>query len=489
LQAPCRDVDLTAQQPSSKTARMSGHVFERRVRLADSADEVFAWHARPGAFKRLTPPWERMEVVRQTGPLDEGMRVTMRVQAGPIRHTWTAEHVDVRPGRGFVDRQVQGPFARWEHTHRIEPAGETECTLIDHIEYALPLGALGRAIGGDWVRKKLERTFAYRHRIMTEDIAAHRRLRTQTGHEPLRIAITGTNGLIGSALVPFLTTGGHDVIRLVRRQPAHRGMSAAPVDQEAYWNPESGVIDSAALEDVDAVIHLAGENIGTGEWTEAKKAGIFKSRTEGTHLLARALAKLGRPPAVLVSASAIGFYDAWALEEVDESSPAGEGFLASVCQAWEAATRPAEERGVRVVHARMGIVLSLAGGVLPAMMGPFQLGAGGRIGSGSQWISWISLDDAAGALAHAAAVKSLSGPVNLVSPAPVMQADFARILARVLSRPTGLPLPAFAARLALGERAEILLGGARVRPSRLLESGHAFRQPDLTDALRHTLGR
>jgi uncharacterized protein (TIGR01777 family) len=298
----------------------------------------------------------------------------------------------------------------------------------------------------------------------------------------MHIAVSGSSGLVGSALVRSLTVGGHSASRLVRGPAA--GADAIG------WDPAAGVRDAARLEGLDGVVHLAGENIGAGRWTARRKAEIRRSRVEGTQRLCEALARLARPPRVLVSASAVGFYGDRGDEALREESPAGNDFLAGVCRDWEAATGPAARAGIRVVCLRFGMVLSPAGGGLQKMLLPFRLGAGGRLGDGRQYMSWIALDDAVGALHHALVTESLAGPVNAVAPSPATNAEFTRELARVLRRPAIVPLPAFAARLAFGEMADaLLLASQRVMPGRLLASGYAFRFPGLEGALRHLLGR
>ncbi len=457
---------------------MSGARFMRRTRIAAPAGDVFRWHSRPGAFERLTPPWEAVRVLEHTGGIENGARVVLRMGAGPFGVRWVAEHRDYIEGRQFRDVQVEGPFARWEHTHLVEPDGAEACFLEDRIDYALPLGPLGAAAGGAIARTRLARMFAYRHRITTDDIADHRRF---TGGSAMRVLVTGSTGLVGSALVPFLTSGGHDAIRLVRSKPK-RG--------EVQWDPAAGRIDPAALEDFDAVVHLAGESISSGRWTPAKKARIRDSRVEGTRILSEALAQLKRPPKVFVCASAIGYYGDRGADIVDEDSAPGAGFLADVCREWEAAAQPVLQSATRVVHLRLGVVLSAAGGALASMLPVFRLGAGGVIGSGEQYISWVALDDAVGIIHHVVNTPTLHGPVNAVAPEPVTNREYTKTLGALLSRPTILPLPAFVARAALGEMAqELLLSSTRVQPHRLLETGYRFRFPQLEGALRHLLGK
>jgi uncharacterized protein (TIGR01777 family) len=292
--------------------------------------------------------------------------------------------------------------------------------------------------------------------------------------------VTGAGGLIGSALTRQLATDRHRVSRLVRR-------AAGP--GEISWDPAAGRLDPNDLEGLDAVVHLAGENVGV-RWTTARKARIRESRIQGTRVLSEALAHTRRFPPVLVSASAVGIYGDRGDEILTERSAPGprEDFLAAVGQEWEGAAAPAREAGIRVVHPRFGVVLSPAGGALGKMLLPFRLGLGGRLGEGSQWMSWISIDDVVGALLHLVRNETLSGPVNVTAPEPLRNRDFTRTLGQVLSRPTPLPVPSAALRLVLGEMADsTLLASARVVPERLLASGYRFTHPDLETALRHVL--
>ena len=303
----------------------------------------------------------------------------------------------------------------------------------------------------------------------------------------MKVAISGASGFLGSALVPFLTAGGHDVVRLVRRAPVS--------PDEARWDPETGEIDRAALEGVDAVVNLSGENlsgenIAAGRWTGARKALLRSSRVRPTRLLAETLARLERKPRVLVSASAIGYYGNRGEARMSEKAPPADDFLGRLSVEWEGATSPATNAGIRVVHPRIGLVLSPAGGALGKMLPLFKAGLGGVVGPGTQYMSWIAIDDLLGAIHHLLDRPELEGPVNAVAPEPVPNAVFAKTLGRVLGRPTVAPAPAFALRLVLGEMADAtLLASTRVEPERLLASGYRYRFPQLEGALRHVLGR
>ena len=296
------------------------------------------------------------------------------------------------------------------------------------------------------------------------------------------VLISGSRGLIGSALVPALEEGGSQVRRLVR--------SGRSSGDEVRWDPSTGTIDAAGLEGIGAVIHLAGESIAEGRWTPAKKARILDSRVQGTRLLSETVAGLPRPPRVIVSASAVGYYGDRGNELLREDSGSGSDFLARVCREWEAAADPARGAGIRVVHPRIGILLSPEGGALGRTLPIFRLGAGGRIGSGRQYWPWVALDDVVGAILHALSAESLEGPVNVGSPNPLINAEYTKTLGKVLNRPTIFPLPAPAARLMLGEVADaLLLASQRMEPAKLKESGYEFRYPELEGALRHLLGR
>ncbi len=293
-----------------------------------------------------------------------------------------------------------------------------------------------------------------------------------------KIAVTGASGLVGTKLVETLRERGYEPLRMVRREPKSA--------DEVQWDPAGGSIDAAGLAGIAGAVHLAGDNVASGRWTEAKKARIRDSRVQGTELLAGALAKLSPTPRVMVSASAIGYYGSRGNDAVDETGALGDGFLASVCAEWEAATVAAERAGIRVVNARIGVVLDADGGALAKMKMPFLFGLGGRIGDGSQYMSWITLNDVVAALVFALEREDLEGPVNLVAPTPVTNAEFTSTLGRVLKRPTVLPVPKFALRLGAGAEMadEMLIGGSRVIPAALDAHGFEWEHPMLEPALR-----
>jgi len=433
--------------------------------------EVFAWHTRPGAMTRLVPPWQPMSVVAEAQSLADG-RAVLGLPGGL---QWVAQHDPSAfdPPHRFADELSSDGLTSWparivgwwRHTHEFSeaPAGTR---VYDHVDTSVPAVAL-------------RSTFVYRHRQLSDDLAAHRAA-ANAGMQPMVVAVTGASGLVGSALSAFLSTGGHRVIRLVRR-PARDEL-------ERQWNPDRPAPD--LLSGVDVVVHLAGASIA-GRFTDRHKAAIRDSRIEPTRRLADAAALADDGPAIFVNASAIGYYgfdrgDALLCEE----SVRGDGFLADVVADWEAATAPAAEAGLRVVTVRTGIVQSARGGTLRLMRPLFAAGLGGRLGSGAQWLAWIGLDDLLDVYHRALYDDRVSGPVNAVAPEPVRNVDYTKALAGVLNRPALLPVPSVGPRLLLGEQGarELAEANQRVVPTKLQALGHRFRRSHLTDALAHELG-
>ena len=456
---------------------MPGFHFQSEVPAP--VEEVFAWHGRPGAFHRLIPPWQTCRILEGDPTMTTGRRLILELRKGPLKRRWTVEITGVDEGRGFRDEQREGPFASWIHAHLFSPASGGGSIIEDDLEYELPMGSVGRAFAGEYVHRQLWRTFRHRHETTRNDLIRHGRFASRPR---LRAAISGAGGLIGSRMRRFLESGGHEVVRLVRRTPAGAG--------EIPWDPARGVLSAEALEGFDAVVHLSGASIGSGRWTLSRKRALRDSRVLSTRLLAETLARLKSRPRVLIVSSAVGYYGDRGNEPVTEASRPGEGFLSDLCKAWEAAAAPARDTGIRVVHLRTGIVLSGSGGALARMLPAFKAGVAGPIGSGRQVMSWIGHEDMVGAIHHLLFSEDVAGPVNVTSPQPVTNAEFTETLARVLRRPALLPLPSPAVKAIFGEMGkDLLLGSARVLPARLEETGFPFLHPDLESALRVELGR
>lgn len=457
-------------------------LFERSLDLPVDQATAFAYHDSPGALQRLLPPWEQIEIVSSDNKITAGSHVQLKGSVLGLPVKYLARHTVYDPPRHFQDVQEQGPFASWVHDHRFETVSESQSRLIDHIEYQLPLGALGRRFGGGLADGKLETMFRYRHATTLHDL----KLAANNPMTPQRIALSGSTGLLGQQLQPLLQMLGHRVQPIVRQQ-------AEGPNEIAVWDDgfsADAEANLAKLRGLDAVIHLAGKPIAAGRWTEKTKRQIRDSRVDKTLQLCQRLADLGDDkPQTLLCASATGFYGDRGDETLDEQSNPGQGFLTDVAQQWEQACRPAVEAGIRVVHLRFGMILSPRGGALQKTLLPAKLG-GGRLGSGRQWWSWIAIDDVLGGIYHALANPELRGPVNFVAPQALTNAQFTAVLGRVLRRPTTVPAPAIALRLALGEMADaLLLASARVEPRQLQQTGYAFRFPELEPALRHLLGR
>jgi uncharacterized protein len=433
---------------------------------------VFAWHARPGAMTRLVPPWQPMTVLAETESLADG-RAVLGLPGG-LR--WVAQHCpdQYQPPDRFVDvLSSAGPMSWpprligwWRHTHEFSDAGDDTTRIYDRVDTAVPAAAL-------------KSTFVYRHRQLADDLAAHRAA-AQHGLEPLVVAITGSSGLIGSALTAFLTSGGHRVIRLVRRR--------VTAQDERQWNTAAPAPD--LLSGVDAVIHLAGASIA-GRFTDRHKAAIRDSRIEPTRRLAEAATRADDGPSTFISASAIGYYGYDRGEiPLAEDSARGGGFLAEVVADWEAATAPAADAGLRVVSIRTGIVQAARGGTLKLLRPLFSAGLGGRLGNGRQWLSWIGLDDLIDIYYRALYDTRLTGPVNAVGPEPVRNSEYTKVLAHVLRRPAVLPVPSVGPRILLGAQGarELAEADQRVIPNKLQTLGHRFRRPTVQLALAHQLG-
>lgn len=458
--------------------------FFREISLPVSREAAFSWHQRDQAFERLKPPWENVSVESRSGGIDGGI-VNLVTYVGWVRLRWKAEHSRFVENEQFFDKALSGPFRFWEHMHRFsegisENDSGNRTILQDEINYRLRGGWLGNQLLGGWVRRKLGKMFDYRHFITRSDLIDHfayQRISRKT------IAVTGSSGLVGRSIVAFLETGGHRVISLSRTSDTR--------PKSGCWNPKTGEVKFADdLDSVDIFLHLAGYGIAEKRWSASVKHKIRESRTLTTEKLCEFLADRKMVREGFLCASATGFYGDRKDEILDEESSAGTGFLADVSQQWEAAAKKMEEVGVRVVNLRFGVILSQKGGALSKMLLPFTLGIGGRIGSGKQYWSSISLLDAVRAIHYAMMEDGISGPVNVVAPSPVKVGEFAASLGRVLKRPAFFPLPAFAARLALGEMADhLLLASTRAVPKKLQEHGFRFRHESIEDSLRFELGK
>ncbi|WP_269928472.1 TIGR01777 family oxidoreductase [Kocuria massiliensis] len=476
--------------------------YRHRALLDHSRSEVTSWYARPGAVVRLSPPWSTRVISGPSDGLEVGSRTELRMGpqwadglvpgAFPVRPgaRWLAEHTEFRPGESFTDVMVRGPLRSWKHRHDFLDAGTDGAEVADTVDYELPSALRGRFLRGeDRLEAELDRVFAYRTDQTRADLDFAASLRRVPGApwEPLKIAVAGSSGLVGTQLTALLRGAGHQVFRLERRTGYSGELGAGRI----AWDPTQHRLDPAKLIGIDAVINLAGEPI-FGAFTAKHRRALLESRLNATETIVEAMREAADRggPGALINASASGYYGHDA-GEVDEDSAPGEDFLAGLCFEWEKAALRAEEFGTRVVTVRTGLVLSAAGGLLAAQLPLYFGGAGGPLGGGNQWQPWISVDDMAQIYALAAISPRLSGPVNAAAPNPVRQRDFARSLGEVVHRPSRLPTPRQAPRLLLGRQAteELALSSAAMVPRVLTDAGYVFRFPELDGALRHTLGR
>lgn len=430
-------------------------VFELAGEVSAPVGEVFAWHARDGAFSRLAPPGSRFREIEHTGGISDGARNVFDLRAGPFWIRWVALHDGYVASEQFRDTQILGPLPRWVHTHSFRQS-DGYSVVSDHVDYALPGGGLVNQFSSLVEARFLEPMFRFRHARTSQDIERHLRYDRPRG----KVAVSGSTGFIGSALVPYLSTAGHEVVR-IKRADAVAG------------NVPTGC---------DAVVHLSGEKIA-GRWTASKKRRIYDSRIQTTRAISERIARMDEPPRALICASAVGLYgdteDIW----VDEAASAGRGFLADVVRDWENATAAARDAGVRVVNIRAGVVVGSSGGIV-AQLRPLMLAGGGVIvGSGDQWVSWIGLDDLVGVFEWALHL-DVEGAVNAVSPVPVQMSTFMSEMGRSLRRPVGLRVPEGLLRRVLGESAALVLDSQRVRPEKLIGGGFTF----LTETLDAAFG-
>jgi len=455
---------------------MSELVFNRQIDVPK--DTVYRWHTTEGAFERLIPPWQEVRLLEAAPSIDEGTRTVIEIKHGLIRHRWVAEHFKVEEGNSFTDRQVSGPFKEWIHEHQFLGKNGRSTQLVDRLNFTIPGGLAGKMLMESCIEKSITNAFWFRHERTKMDL--ERLLGDRVFRSGLTVLITGHRGLVGRELSALLRSLGYGV----------RGLSRNPQGKDEFaWNPLSGEIDERAFDGVCAVVHLAGENVASGRWPASRREAILESRRKGTALIAATMARVCSRKTVLVSASGVNAYPSDG-QPYDEAGPAGDHFLSEVCRAWERATEPASDVGLRVVKLRIGVVLSPRGGALGKMLLPFKLGLGGRLGTGNQMFSWIAIDDLTEIIVRSIEEESMAGVYNATAPRVVSQNAFAQVLATVLSRPAMMPVPASILQIVLGKDLanETLLADLQVIPLRLKDQGYRWRFPQLEPALRFMLG-
>ena len=451
---------------------------QKSIQLPFSSRSVFEWYGRVGSLQRLLPPWDGASLICEDAPFEVGKRFELRLGPRWAVERWQGQYRAIGPGESFSDVQVKGPFGSW--THRVEVAflAERQCRVTETVECA---PSARQAKDRHWeanTSRWLEGWLGYRQETLAADLGFRERL---GDFERLRVLITGGTGFLGSRLKAFLSAQGHEVLVLTRRKPG---------PGEIRWKPELGEIEVRRLEGLDAVVHLAGESLTSGRWSEQRKKVLWSSRVDATKFLVEALARLAKPPRLLLSGSGIGYYGSLGDTVCDEGTGRGSGFLAELCEAWEAAALKAAPFVERVALLRTGVVIDPAGGALAEMLPAFRWGLGGPIGGGRQWFPWIALDDWLRAVTWCLFRRRAEGPVNLVAPDAARQERFAKALGAALGRPACLPVPKFGLRALFGEMAdEALLSSIRAEPKRLAALDYRFRYPELEPMLAGCFAR
>ncbi|MCP3871775.1 MAG: TIGR01777 family protein [Desulfobacteraceae bacterium] len=457
---------------------MRYNVYIKKTKINVAVEKLFSWHARNGAISRLTPPWAPLKMIWRKGEgIKKGVKVRFQIRVFNIPMIWEAEHIDYNENKEFKDIQIKGPFSKWEHTHRFLKDGEQSSIMEDTVEFKLPFGFLSRPFYG-FAKKEFDRMFSYRHKVLKYDLEHH-----ANNGKKKRILISGSSGTIGSILVPFLKTCGHEVIRLVRKK-------TDLLKDELFWDPYSGELDLEKAGPIDAVINLNGIDISRGRWTEPQKKRIIDSRILPTQLLVKKMKSIDHKPEVFISSSAIGFYGERENSKLSETTGMGNRFISKVCKQWEDASMDAQTAGIRTVQLRTGIVLTPSGGALARMEPAFKIGCGVKLSHGRQYMSWISMEDVLSGILFVLNNNTLSGPVNMTAPNPVTNIEFSNTLASVFSKKVRFMMPKLFVRLLWGQMGEeTLLASARVLPEKLLKNGFKFQHETLFLALKHMIGK
>lgn len=437
-------------------------------------EELFSYHEKDSALKRLIPPFESAKLIHKQPGLEKGTTAHLQMQIGPFKKSWVSRHIECTPPDGFVDEQVSGPFKFFRHVHRFVPKENGKTEMIDELEFELPGGFLGKCLFSKFVKRKLTRMFDYRHRVVQEDFKQYS---SNDKSKKLRVLISGASGFVGSTMTMLLDLFGHEVKKLVRKKTDD--------PDEIFWDPEKNEIDASKLEGFDAVIHLSGENVGSSlRWTKSKKRNILKSRILSTSFLSKTLNTLKNPPTRYLVASAYGIYGLFKEGEIDESSSKGRGFLADVCCQWEDS---ANEFSGSCVNMRFGVILGSRSGMLKKLTTVFKLCLGAVMGSQTRYMSWVAIDDIAYMIYHLLFSK-IEGPVNCTT-GFLSNQEFAKTLANLLKRPLLATIPEGVIKLLFGEMGEALfLSSLKVVPKKITASGFKHSYPNLSEFLKHELG-
>ena len=459
-------------------------LFVHKAKFDANKKQIWDWYNSDGAFRRIMPEWEGIQPIN-AGRLVDGEETIFKVKMGPLRQKWVARHHSVVPGESFADRMIKGPFGAWNHHHEFESNSGKETSIIDNVEYKLPLHIFTGWSAGFTVLPRMKQMFEFRSVRVANDL---KQIQATAELPRQRILVSGSTGMIGLQLCAFLEAAGHDVHRLLR--PTTKLPSDVDSSKVVKWNDLTGEVLEGDMNGFASIIHLAGAGIGDKRWSKKRLKLIRDSRIIPTQNLAKIVAGLENPPKKLLCSSAIGFYGNRGTEVLDENSSAGNDMLSDLCKDWENSSNVAKDAGIKVIHVRTGIVMSPLGGALAKLLLPAKMGAGGPVGGGKQMQSWISLDDEIYAIHHLMMKEDSEGAYNLTAPNPVSQKQFAKTLGKVLRRPAFAPLPGFVIKILFGQMGKkLVLEGQDVRPNRLLESGYEFTHSELESCLRSCLGK
>ena len=451
------------------------NIFEKQIRLNVSKKNAFEFHEQKGALKRLTPPWQKIKTIFESGHIKPGANAKLYIY-DPVKIIWKARHLEYEKNNFFSDIQESGPFKYWKHNHFFEEISRESCIMRDKIEFSLPFEKISFPLN-NFIEKKLFNTFLYRHKILKRDLEINSKYKVKKN-----ILISGASGVLGNILIPRLTTAGHNVRTLVRFYPKNKN--------QFYWNPEKKIIDEKAFKNVDAVINLSGEPIGTGWWTKGKKARIIKSRVDTAGLLSETISKSDSPPELFISSSATGYYGNTGDKDLNEKSGKGNLFISHVCHKWEKAALSHLNPKTRTVILRTGVVLTPLGGALPIILRGFYTGTGGIPGNGRQFVSWISSEDWLNIVYEILFNENISGVVNASSPDPVSFRELISSVSKVLNLPAYFKIPKSAVKLFTGARGyETVICGAKAFPEKLINNNFKFFHNYPAQGLKEMLGR
>lgn len=466
-----------------------GLVFVKQSKIDSPVEDVFSYHLHSGSLTRLIPPWSIFRVLQESDQLKNESLAILQLKIGPIKIKWISQHQGYIENVQFQDEMKHGPFQKWLHTHSFWPDPDGKCLMQDRIQYSIFPILNNFAFVNKRLQNYLNRFFEYRHELLKNDFKLSRQI---SQYKNKKVLVSGSSGLIGSALIPLLkTVGNHDVIRMIRPTSLSFPLTGSVLNNsdKITWDPSVESIDLRSMEGFDTIIHLGGSNI-LGRWTKSRKQVIRKSRLQSTKLICESILRLQKPPSTFICASAIGYYGNRGEEILTEDSVAGSGYLADLCEDWEDLSKPLISEGIRVIHLRFGLVLTPQGGLLSKLVIPSLLRTALKIKDENPFLSWISIEDAIRIILFAMSHNKIAGPINVVSPKPVRMVEFVKAVSTVFKVKFTLALNKNLVKLAIGEALnEVILSSSFVLPKKISSFGYLYVNSDLEQCLHSLLGR